>query len=72
MSPFIDFLNLVLVVSAFALGYVTCASNTAVTKVKYRFIPRTASEQLAIPDETLREFSKMFSVTPSPSINAAS
>lgn len=65
--------DLILIVLAFALGYYTSKSTLQRdTIVKYRFLPRTASETIAMPDETLREFSKMFNVAPNPSINAGS
>jgi len=65
--------DLLLVAMAFLLGYYTAQSTLQRdTIVKYRFIPRTASETLAMPDDVLREYSKMFNVAPNPTINAGS
>lgn len=61
--------DLVIVALAFALGYYTAMSGAAGEKavIKYRFIPRTASETLAMPDNALREFSALFNAAPSSS-----
>jgi hypothetical protein len=65
--------DILLVIMAFCLGFYT-AKSTAVkdTVVKYRFIPRTTDETLAMPDDTLREWSKMFNKMPSPVTHAGS
>lgn len=62
--------DMVIVALAFALGYYTAVSGVSgdqAAVIKYRFIPRTASETLAMPDNTLREFSALLNVAPSSS-----
>jgi hypothetical protein len=52
----VDISDVIIIALAFALGYYTAATSSASntrTVIKYRFIPRTASETLAMPDDTL-------------------
>lgn len=53
--------DILLVALVFVFGYYTAKSSHKVTDpvVKYRFIPRTASETLAMSDDTLSEFGKL-------------
>jgi hypothetical protein len=53
--------DILLVSLVFVFGYYTAKSGykAADPIVKYRFIPRTASETLAMSDDTLSEFGKL-------------
>lgn len=53
--------DILLVALVFVLGYYTATSTYSAPDpiVKYRFIPRTASETLAMSDDTLTEFGKV-------------
>ena len=54
--------DILLVALVFVLGYLSAQSahqGAVAPIVKYRFIPRTASETLAMSDDTLSEFGQL-------------